>query len=91
MSVNIAIVGATGAVGHELLTVLAERGFPIRQLRLLASAAALARRLNSPAKRTWSRNSPKSRSKTSRSLFSARGAASAGNLPRPQSALARWW
>ncbi len=38
MSFNVAIVGATGAVGQEFLTVLAERQFPIRNLRLLASA-----------------------------------------------------
>lgn len=38
MAVNIAIVGATGAVGQELLTVLAERNFPIQNLKLLASA-----------------------------------------------------
>ena len=38
MSVNVAIVGATGAVGQEFLNVLAERKFPIRTLRLLASA-----------------------------------------------------
>ena len=37
-AVNVAIVGATGAVGQELLTVLAERNFPIRNLKLLASA-----------------------------------------------------
>src|SRR5213078_4328622 len=38
MSVNVAIAGATGAVGQEFLTVLAERNFPIRNLKLLASA-----------------------------------------------------
>ncbi|HRK30139.1 MAG TPA: aspartate-semialdehyde dehydrogenase [Tepidisphaeraceae bacterium] len=38
MSVNVAIVGVTGAVGQEFLAVLAERKFPVRQLRLLASA-----------------------------------------------------
>ena len=38
MPTTIAIVGATGAVGQELLTVLAERGFPARSLRPLASA-----------------------------------------------------
>ena len=37
MSVNVAIAGATGAVGQEFLTVLAERNFPIKNLRLLAS------------------------------------------------------
>lgn len=43
MSVNVAIVGATGAVGHEFLTVLAERNFPIRNLRLLASARSVGK------------------------------------------------
>jgi len=38
MAVNVAIVGATGAVGQEFLTVLAERKFPIKNLKLLASA-----------------------------------------------------
>jgi aspartate-semialdehyde dehydrogenase len=38
MPVNVAIVGATGAVGQEFLNVLAERKFPIGQLKLLASA-----------------------------------------------------
>ena len=38
MSVNVAIVGATGAVGQEFLTVLAQRKFPIKSLKLLASA-----------------------------------------------------
>jgi aspartate-semialdehyde dehydrogenase len=37
MAVNVAIVGATGAVGQEFLVVLAERKFPIANLRLLAS------------------------------------------------------
>lgn len=38
MSVNVAIVGATGAVGQEFLQVLAERKFPMKSLKLLASA-----------------------------------------------------
>src|SRR4051812_4548462 len=38
MSVNVAIAGATGAVGQEFLTVLAERKFPMKSLKLLASA-----------------------------------------------------
>ncbi|HEY9677637.1 MAG TPA: aspartate-semialdehyde dehydrogenase [Drouetiella sp.] len=36
--VNVAIVGATGRVGQELLRVLEERNFPIGELKLLASA-----------------------------------------------------
>ena len=35
---NIAIVGASGAVGQELLKILAQRQFPITQLRLFGSA-----------------------------------------------------
>jgi aspartate-semialdehyde dehydrogenase len=35
---NIAIVGATGAVGQELLDVLEKRNFPLSELRLYASA-----------------------------------------------------
>src|SRR6476620_1515179 len=38
MSVNVAVVGATGAVGQEFLTVLAERDFPIKNIKFLASA-----------------------------------------------------
>ena len=34
---NVAIVGATGAVGQEFLKILAERNFPVQELRLLAT------------------------------------------------------
>ncbi len=34
---SVAIVGATGAVGRTMLSILAERSFPVRSLRLLAS------------------------------------------------------
>ena len=34
---NVAIVGATGAVGHELIDILEERKFPVGELRLFAS------------------------------------------------------
>ena len=37
-SINVGIVGATGAVGQELLTLLHERNFPMASLRLFASA-----------------------------------------------------
>ncbi|MDP9174681.1 MAG: aspartate-semialdehyde dehydrogenase [Planctomycetota bacterium] len=45
MSVNVAIVGATGAVGQEFLAVLAERKFPIKTLRLLASARSAGKKI----------------------------------------------
>lgn len=40
---NIAIVGATGAVGEAFLTVLQERKFPVKNLYLLASARSLGK------------------------------------------------
>jgi aspartate-semialdehyde dehydrogenase len=36
--ITVAILGATGRVGQELLKVLEERNFPVKELRLLASA-----------------------------------------------------
>ena len=33
----VAVVGATGAVGNEMIDVLEERNFPVEQLRLFAS------------------------------------------------------
>jgi len=35
--VNVAIVGATGAVGETMLKILAERNFPVGKLHVLAS------------------------------------------------------
>lgn len=40
---NIAIVGATGAVGVELMECLARRNFPVRALKLLASPRSAGR------------------------------------------------
>ena len=42
---SVAIVGATGAVGTELLGCLEQRNFPLRRLRLFASARSTARAL----------------------------------------------
>jgi aspartate-semialdehyde dehydrogenase len=42
---TVALVGATGAVGRELLGVLAQRGHRIGELRLLASARSAGSRL----------------------------------------------
>ena len=42
---HVAIVGATGAVGQELLSILEERKFPVTKLSLLASAQSVGRRL----------------------------------------------
>ena len=42
---NVAVVGATGLVGQEFLKLVLERGFPIRELRLLASNRSAGRRV----------------------------------------------
>src|SRR5713226_2099667 len=42
---NIAIVGATGAVGVEILRVLERRNFPVASLRLLASKRSVGKTL----------------------------------------------
>ena len=44
-SYNVAILGATGVVGQELVQILMERRFPVAKLRLLASARSAGREL----------------------------------------------
>ncbi|MBR4236759.1 MAG: aspartate-semialdehyde dehydrogenase [Clostridia bacterium] len=43
---NIAVLGATGAVGQEMLKVLNERKFPVGELKALASASSAGRKLS---------------------------------------------
>lgn len=43
--IRLAVVGATGAVGREVLRILAQRNFPMRELRLLASPRSAGRKL----------------------------------------------
>ena len=45
-SVRVAILGATGAVGTELLELLETRNFPVEQLKLLASPRSAGKSLN---------------------------------------------
>ncbi|MEL6226949.1 MAG: aspartate-semialdehyde dehydrogenase, partial [Pseudomonadota bacterium] len=41
MGYNIAVIGATGNVGREMLNVLAERAFPIDEIYALASRRSI--------------------------------------------------
>ncbi len=43
--VNVAVVGATGAVGEAMVEILAERDFPVKQLFLLASERSAGTRI----------------------------------------------
>ncbi len=46
MSYHLAIVGATGAVGKEMLTLLEKRGFPLKELTLFASPKSAGKTLS---------------------------------------------
>ena len=41
---NVAVMGATGAVGEEMIKILEQRNFPVGELRLLASARSLGKK-----------------------------------------------
>ena len=43
---NVAVVGATGAVGVEMIKMLEQRHFPVGQLTLLASARSVGKKLS---------------------------------------------
>jgi len=42
---SVAIVGATGAVGNEMIRILEERNFPVGELKLLASERSMGKEL----------------------------------------------
>jgi aspartate-semialdehyde dehydrogenase len=43
--VNVAVAGATGAVGNQMIRCLEERNFPVRSIKLLASKRSVGREL----------------------------------------------
>ena len=43
---NVAIVGATGAVGQEFLNLIEERNFPFAELKMLASSRSACKKIN---------------------------------------------
>ena len=46
MGYNVAILGATGAVGHEIITILEERNFPIENIYALASKRSVGKEVS---------------------------------------------
>jgi len=44
-SYNVAVAGATGAVGNEMVSILEQRNFPVSQLKLLASTKGAGTRM----------------------------------------------
>lgn len=49
---NVAVVGATGAVGGQMISILEERKFPVERIRLLASGRVPGRKLTFAGKET---------------------------------------
>lgn len=46
MSLTVAVVGATGRVGQEILNILAERSFPVKKLMPIASGESLGKKVS---------------------------------------------
>jgi aspartate-semialdehyde dehydrogenase len=42
---NVAVAGATGAVGNQMITCLEERNFPVQSIKFLASSRSVGRKL----------------------------------------------
>lgn len=53
---NVAVVGATGAVGEAMLTILAERAFPVDQVHALCSARSEGKLVNFGSKELIAEN-----------------------------------
>ncbi len=43
---NVAVAGATGAVGNEMVEILEERNFPVKNLKLLASSRSVGKTIS---------------------------------------------
>ena len=80
---NVAIVGATGAVGEVLLELLEERDFPVGNLFLLASERSAGTSLSFQGKRITVQNLAEfDFSQADIGLFSAGGSISAEFAPK---------
>ena len=76
-SPHVAVVGATGAVGIEMIKTLERRNFPVGKLTLLASARSAGKKLKAgPREITVQELTPKSFEGVNIALFSAGGSIS---------------
>ncbi|XOK58585.1 aspartate-semialdehyde dehydrogenase [Paenibacillus elgii] len=79
---NVAVVGATGAVGEQILRLLAERNFPIQELKLLSSARSAGKKLQFKDREvTIEEATPDSFKGVDIALFSAGGDVSRALVP----------
>ena len=83
MKYNVAVVGATGNVGSNMLKILAERNFPIAHIYALASRSSLGKEISFGEERTVKVQALEDFDfgKTDIVLFSARGELSAKFTP----------
>ena len=80
---NVAIVGATGAVGETILSILEERSFPVENLYLLASERSAGQRLQFNGKNVTVQNLAEfDFSQADIGLFSAGGSISKEYAPK---------
>ncbi|SDC88008.1 aspartate-semialdehyde dehydrogenase [Paenibacillus sp. UNCCL117] len=79
---NVAVVGATGAVGEQIIRLLAERNFPIQELKLLSSARSAGTKISFRGKEvTVQEATPESFEGVDIALFSAGGDVSKVLIP----------
>ena len=84
MAYKVAVVGATGAVGREILKTLAERGFPVREIVALASPRSAGQEISFGEKQVLKVRNLETYdfSGTEIALFSPGAAISAVHAPR---------
>ncbi|AEI44282.1 aspartate-semialdehyde dehydrogenase [Paenibacillus mucilaginosus] len=79
---DVAVVGATGAVGQQIIRLLSERDFPIRELKLLSSARSAGRKIEFKGREiTIEEARPESFEGVDIALFSAGGDVSRALVP----------
>lgn len=79
---HVAIVGATGAVGEQLLNVLADRNFPIKELTLLSSKRSAGKKIKFKDREyTVQEATPESFTGVDIAFFSAGGSVSKALAP----------
>jgi aspartate-semialdehyde dehydrogenase len=82
-TIDVAVVGATGAVGEAMIEILEQREFPVGKLYLLASARSVGKTVRFRGKSiTVSDLAEFDFSKTAIALFSAGGSVSKEHAPR---------
>jgi aspartate-semialdehyde dehydrogenase len=79
---HVAVVGATGAVGQQMLSILEQRDFPLASLKLLASARSAGKKVMFKGKEyTMEEATPEAFEGVDIALFSAGGSVSKKLVP----------